>query len=84
MGVAYLWPQYFGYELTLQEFLWTYRAFTLTEELRFFSLSTMQGRKIIDKYPSNNKGWKTKFFQVLTSGLYKADPESDVVLPTVW
>ena len=24
MGVAYLWPQYFKHELTLQDFLWTY------------------------------------------------------------
>ena len=24
MGVPYLWPQYFGYELTLYEFMWTF------------------------------------------------------------
>ena len=49
MGVIHLWPQIFGYELTLQEFLWTYQPFTLFGELDFFSLLARQGKRIIDK-----------------------------------
>ena len=40
MGAVHLWSQMFGYELTLQQFLWSYRPFTLFGEPSFFSLST--------------------------------------------
>ena len=61
----------YGYELTLQEFFWTYRPFALFEEVGFFSLFDWYGRKITDKCPSSNKGWKAKFFYVSTLGFCK-------------
>ena len=36
IGAAYLWPQTFGYEMSLSEFLWAYRPFSLVGELGFF------------------------------------------------
>ena len=83
MGPVYLWPQYFGYELTLQEFLWVYRVFPLVGELRFFSLSNKQGKRIIDGCSSINKGWKKKFFCVSTAGLYESNLASSVIVPSV-
>ena len=56
----------------------------MARELGFFSLSARQGRKIINKCLSNNKGWKKNFFHVSTSRLYETDPGSVVVVPTVW
>ena len=83
MGVIHVWPQMFGYKLTLQEFLWTYRPFALFREPDLFSLSARQGRRIIDKCPTSNKGWKTKFFHVSTLGLNEENPEGHR-LPTAW
>ena len=62
VGAIHLWPQMFRYELTHQEFLFTYMAFALFGEMGFFSLSARPGRKIIEKIPNSNKGWKTRFF----------------------
>ena len=78
-----MWPQRFGYKLTLQEFLWTYRPFALFEELGFFSLSARPGRKIIDKVPTSIKGWKTKFFHVSALRFCEENPEGHR-LPIVW
>ena len=82
MGAAYLWPQTFGHEMSLPEFLLAYRPFLLVVKLGFFSLSSRQGRKLIDECPSNNKGWKTKFFHVSTLGICEDILGSGVHLPT--
>ena len=84
MGAIYFWPQHFGYELSLSEFLWTYRPFPLTNEAGFFGLSARPGKKIIVKYPSNNKGWKNKFFHVSTMGFCEGEPRSGEGMPTDW
>ena len=78
-----MWPQRFKYELTLQEFLWTYRPFALFGEPGFFSLTARIGRKTINKVTTSNKGWKTKLFYVSTLGLYEENPE-DHRLPNTW
>ena len=80
MGAIHLWPQIFGYELTIQEFFWTYQSFALFGEAGFFSLSARHGRKIIDKCQSSNKGWNGKFFHMSTLGLYEENPESHRLL----
>ena len=84
MGSTYLWPQLFGHELSLSEFLWAYRPFALVGEVGFFSLSSRSGRKLIDKCPSNKKGWKTRFFQIPTLQLYEDGPSSGAGLPVPW
>ena len=83
MGTIHLWPQWFGYELMLQELLWTYPLFALFEEVGFFSLQARQQKNIIDKCPSSNKGWKGKFFHVSTLGFCEESP-GEHPLPTVW
>ena len=83
IGAIYLWPQRFGYELTLPELLWIYRPFPLFGEVGFFSLSARQGKKVISRCPSNNKGWKKKFFHVSTLGFCEENPAGHP-LPTVW
>ena len=75
--------QMFGFNLTLQEFIWTYWPFALFGEPNFFSLINRQRRRIIDKCLTNNKGWKTKFFHVSTLGLNEENPEGHH-LPTAW
>ena len=37
-----------------------------------------------DGCPSNSKGWKKKFLNVSTAGLYGLDPKSVVAVPSVW
>ena len=74
----------FGHELSLSEFLWAYQPFALVGEVGFFSLSSRSGRKLIDKCPSNNKGWKTRFFQVPTLRLCEDGPQSGAGLPVAW
>ena len=74
MGVIYLWPQWFRYDLPFQEFMWSYRPFSLFGEVGFFSLQARQGRKIINRCPSNNKGWNQKYFHVPTLGLCEESP----------
>ena len=76
MGATHLWPQRFGYELTLQEFLWAYRPFALFGEPGFFSLTAGPGKKIIDKVQTSNKGWKTKFFHLSTLRFCKENPKA--------
>ena len=84
MGSAYLWPQLFGHKLSLPEFLWAYRPFALVREVGFFSLSSRSGRKLIDKCPSNNKGWKIRFFQVPLLRLCEDGPQSGTGVPVAW
>lgn len=74
MGAIHLWPQRFGYELTLRELLWTFRPISLHNEVGFFSLQSRQGKKIITGCPSNNKGWKHRFFQVSALGFCEENP----------
>mgnify|MGYP000974037881 CR=1 FL=1 len=73
MGVIYFWPLHLGYELSLSEFLWSYRPFPLACEVGFFSLSARLGKRIIVKLPSNNKGWKSKFFYVSIMGFCEGE-----------
>jgi len=84
MGAIYFWPQYFGFELTLAEFLWVYRPFGLAGDPGFFSLSARPGKKIIVKAPSNNKGWKNKFFHVSVMGFSQGELRSGDLIPESW
>ena len=42
MEAIYFWPQCFGYEMSLSEFLWTYRPFPLTNEAPPFNPHQLQ------------------------------------------
>ena len=68
MGVIHMWPQMYGYELTPQEFLFAYCPFGLFGEKGFISFTARLGKKIIDKIPTSNKGWKTRFFLASSGG----------------
>ena len=73
----------FGYELTPQEFLFVYRPFALFGEKGFFSFSSRPGRKVIEKIPTNNKGWKTRFFLASKRGFCEGNPQGHR-LPIAW
>ena len=73
----------YGYELTPQEFLFAYRPFGLFREKGFFSFTARLGKKIIDKIPTSNKGWKTRFFLASRRGFCKENPQGHR-LPGAW
>ena len=83
MGAVHLWLQIFGYELTPQEFLFAYRPFALFREKGFFSFTARLRRKIIEKIPTSNKGWKTRFFLASKRRFYKGNPQGHR-LPSTW
>ena len=73
----------YGYKLTPQEFLFVYRPFGLFGEKGFFSFTAWLGKKIIDKIPTSNKGWKTRFFLASRRGFGEGNPQGHR-LPGAW